>query len=732
MLPARGNYSDLAANVAALLDGEICYAIDQDQYYQKEGSVLVSVGATKAQGLLADSALQDAPSDGSEYVRKNGTWAVSTGGGGGGATTIDGLTDVDTSSVAPTDGQALVWSATDSEWQPGTVAGGGGATSLDGLSDVDLSTPATTGDVLLFDGSQFTAFAGDQLPNSIGAQPRTTYVLTANGTTSYLFAGPGFLAPTPNPELTLVRGQTYVFSNTTGQHPFQIQTEGGAAYDSGVTNNNTIGDVIFVVPMDAPSSLKYQCTSHASMNGDIKLLDAGPAVASTGDLTDVDETVTPNSGDVLTYDGSKYVPSAPAGGGGSTYTSVTVPVADIIASHTFGTDYDDQVEVNFANWTGSQGTEGYGPSRKGFWDFSISNTEASQNVVWPASTETSGLHISFSIRWPSPATGTGIPRFIMGIGSDAGLEDGTVGGFAVLAVDGAWDRPSWSGVENFPGPNYIEGSFIYLCDLSGSNTGITGYLVGTGNLNNVAIEDTQPYYPGSDNTSYIDDGRWHQIDIIIHTDEAGDADGRFSMYVDGVLVDQLDRTVTPVNGNTGPLTQGGGNFDRLFLGAPKNLTADQEWQIRNLYLTGKETVKYGTDGIEVIPDMLWNSYYTRLNPILTERTFVSPTSIDTYLGSLNDVSSRSPIAHGQGLAWNSRASVYEPMDTAVVRNVTFDSGYGAVYPYQSNQRVWDDMGVGNIMINVGSGKMCIWTGEEDPESGEGGWMEWSINPIFAA
>jgi len=65
LLPARGNYSDLAANVAALLDGEICYAIDQDQYYQKEGSVLVSVGATKAQGLLADSALQDAPSDGS-------------------------------------------------------------------------------------------------------------------------------------------------------------------------------------------------------------------------------------------------------------------------------------------------------------------------------------------------------------------------------------------------------------------------------------------------------------------------------------------------------------------------------------------------------------------------------------------------------------------------------------------------------------------------------------------
>jgi hypothetical protein len=44
ILPARGNHADLLANVASLLDGEMCYAIDQDQYYQKEGGVLVQVG----------------------------------------------------------------------------------------------------------------------------------------------------------------------------------------------------------------------------------------------------------------------------------------------------------------------------------------------------------------------------------------------------------------------------------------------------------------------------------------------------------------------------------------------------------------------------------------------------------------------------------------------------------------------------------------------------------------
>ena len=58
ILPARGNYTDLAAEVANLGDGEICYAVDQDQYYQNEGGTLVAVGATKAQGLLAESALQ--------------------------------------------------------------------------------------------------------------------------------------------------------------------------------------------------------------------------------------------------------------------------------------------------------------------------------------------------------------------------------------------------------------------------------------------------------------------------------------------------------------------------------------------------------------------------------------------------------------------------------------------------------------------------------------------------
>jgi hypothetical protein len=38
---ARGRIADLQANVGSLLEGEICYAQDEDALYVKEGAVLV-------------------------------------------------------------------------------------------------------------------------------------------------------------------------------------------------------------------------------------------------------------------------------------------------------------------------------------------------------------------------------------------------------------------------------------------------------------------------------------------------------------------------------------------------------------------------------------------------------------------------------------------------------------------------------------------------------------------
>ena len=63
ILPARGYYADLLAGLPELSDGEITYAIDQEQYYQVTKNcgvnTLVQVGASKADLLALEQILQD-------------------------------------------------------------------------------------------------------------------------------------------------------------------------------------------------------------------------------------------------------------------------------------------------------------------------------------------------------------------------------------------------------------------------------------------------------------------------------------------------------------------------------------------------------------------------------------------------------------------------------------------------------------------------------------------------
>ena len=75
----------------------------------------------------AVGAIDYSPTDGQvlTWVDANSQWEPATPSGGG-ATSIDDLTDVDTTTTPPTDGQALVWDNVNSQWEPGTVSGGGG------------------------------------------------------------------------------------------------------------------------------------------------------------------------------------------------------------------------------------------------------------------------------------------------------------------------------------------------------------------------------------------------------------------------------------------------------------------------------------------------------------------------------------------------------------------------------------------------------------------------------
>jgi len=62
-----------------------------------------------------------------QYLEWNGTAFVpATPSSGGGASAINDLSDVDTNTSAPSNGDVLTWSATNSEWAPQTPASGGG------------------------------------------------------------------------------------------------------------------------------------------------------------------------------------------------------------------------------------------------------------------------------------------------------------------------------------------------------------------------------------------------------------------------------------------------------------------------------------------------------------------------------------------------------------------------------------------------------------------------------
>jgi len=117
--------------------------------------------------------------------------------------------------------------------------------------------------------------------SSRGVEDTLRWVLGASGTSHYTFTGPGLTGTVNDPTIYLSRGQTYIFENKSGGHPFYIKTSianGGTndAYNTGVTNNGGGNgtEIKITVPHDAPDILYYQCSSHSSMAGTIYITGA--------------------------------------------------------------------------------------------------------------------------------------------------------------------------------------------------------------------------------------------------------------------------------------------------------------------------------------------------------------------------------------------------------------------------------------------------------------------------
>lgn len=132
--------------------------------------------------------------------------------------------------------------------------------SNNGLGNASLTTLLTNA----------TAFR--TLDNPLTIEPDFV-VLRDAGSTAYVINGES------NPTLTLVRGETYIFSIQTSGDPFWIQTVAGGfsdgdEYSEGVTGNGTaVGTILWTVPESAPDNLYYASSNTFVMHGAFEIVD---------------------------------------------------------------------------------------------------------------------------------------------------------------------------------------------------------------------------------------------------------------------------------------------------------------------------------------------------------------------------------------------------------------------------------------------------------------------------
>ena len=200
-----------------------------------------------------------------KWVSANGRFEPSAESGGGSSLTVaDEGGDLSTAATKLDFVGSGVTASGTGATKTITISGGAGA--LNDLSDVVNSSP-TAGMSLVYNGTNWVQ----------ATTPVSQLLVTANGSSAYLFTGAGFPSTSgDNPALHLKKGQTYYFiNNSGGSHPFRIQSTtgtGGTAYNTGVTNNaGASGAIIFHVSMDTPATLYYQYTAHGGMNGTINI-----------------------------------------------------------------------------------------------------------------------------------------------------------------------------------------------------------------------------------------------------------------------------------------------------------------------------------------------------------------------------------------------------------------------------------------------------------------------------
>ena len=230
-----------------------------------------------------------------------------------GTLSIDALSDVDTTTSAPSSGQVLKWDG--AKWAPSASGGGGDANqnafstiAVAGQSDVVADTTTDTltltagsnitlttnasGDSVTITGSGGGATDFDDLGDvtSAGLKVSDVYlpaitqlVVGHSGTSSYSFDQ----YTGGNPTIYAISGTTIAFNlqSVSASHPFQIQDAAGGAYNTGLVhvtdtgtvttgasaNSKTGGILYWKIPAGISGGYRYQCTNHGAMVGSITI-----------------------------------------------------------------------------------------------------------------------------------------------------------------------------------------------------------------------------------------------------------------------------------------------------------------------------------------------------------------------------------------------------------------------------------------------------------------------------